>query len=144
MDVSPDDRADEVRRLMNSLKQSLSPTSLFLDKIFANINFFLVPDKSLAQLEILEAMLCKNFDELVTESNSIAATYHALMQGHATCDRSIKELRASGNSNIVSNQVRVLQNHKARVERGLVQLEDAQCLIWKGTQELHFIRKQKT
>ena len=100
-----------------------------------------MPDNGLAELEQIEALLCKNFDELVTKSNSMAATYHTLVQGHAACERSIKELTASGNSNTVSNTVQLLQNDKAQIEQGMVQMEDAQCLVWKGTQDMQFIRK---
>ena len=140
MDVSCGDRLNKIRRIMNTLVQSLSSTSLFLERIFANI-IFCVLDKGLAELEKIEAVLCKNFEELVTQSNSMAATYHTLVQGHAACERSIKELTASGSSNIVSNKVQLLQNDKAQFEQGMVQMEDAQCLVWKGTQEMHFIRK---
>ena len=93
------------------------------------------------ELKVIEALLCKSFDTLVTESNSMAATYHKLVQEHATCERAIKELTASGNSNIISNQIQLLQNEKAHFEQSMVQAEDAQCLVWKVSQELHSCRK---
>ena len=125
---------------MNNLLQGLSSASLFLERRFANV-IFLAPDNGIAELEELEAVLCKNFEELVTTSNFMAATYHTLVQQHAAFERSIKELTASGNSNTVSSQVQLLQNQKALVEQGMVQMEDGQCQIWKATQATHFLRK---
>ena len=142
MDAALENLMNAIRRSMsptNTLLQSLSSASLFLECLFANINFC-APDNALAGLEKLEAVLCKNFDEMMTESNSVAATYHTLVQRNAAYERLIKELTASGNSNTVSNKVQLLQNAKAQIEQDMVQLEDVQCLVWKGTQKTHFFR----
>ena len=128
------------RRLMNTLLQGLSSASLFLERLIANM-IFCVPDNEIAELEEKEAVLCKDFDKIMTKSNSNAATYHTLVQRHAACERSIKELTASGNSNTVINKVQLLQNDKAQIEQRMVEVEDAQCLIWERTQLMHLLRK---
>ena len=140
MDAALGNLMNAIRRPMNTLSRGLSSASLFLECLFANI-IFCAPDNALAGLEKLEAVLCKNFEEMMTKSNSVAATYHTLMRRHAACERLKKELTASGNSNTVSNKVQLLQNVKAQIEQDMVQLEDVQCLVWKGTQETHFVRK---
>ena len=140
MDDSPGGQMDKIRHLMKTVMPSLSSASLFLEMLFAD-TVFRVPVCPLAKLEEVEAFLCKNFDKMVTISNSVAADYHALVQGHATCEQEIKELTASGNSNNSSNQIQLLQNRKAQIEQAMVQMEDIQCLAWKGFQELQFFRK---
>ena len=118
----------------------MSSASLFLVRSFADI-IFCPPDIGLAELEVIEAKLCKCFDEVVTASNSMAAIYHTIVHRHAACELLIKELTASSNSNIVSNQIQLLQNHKAVIEQDMIRVEDAQGLIWKIIQKMHLIRK---
>ena len=142
MDVSPGDKMDKIRHLMKTVMPSLFSASLFLEMLFADRVFcVLVPDCGLAKLEEIEAFLCKNFDKMVTISNSVAAGYHTLLQEHATHEREIKELTASGNSNNSSNRIQLLQTRKAQIEQAMVQIEDIQCMAWKGFEELHFFRK---
>ena len=125
----------------NALSQGLFSVSGFsIDRLSADVEMF-VPDDTIASLEALEVVLCEKFDTMVTLSNSMIADYHNLVQDHGHCEQVLKELTASGNSNVVANNVQLLQNAKALVEQDMVMVEDAEGQIWKMVQEMQFIRK---
>ena len=121
---------DEELRSYDSHLNTLSSFIAVLSTLYTDVDIS-VPDNAVAELEKVKAGCCKDFDTFVTISNSMTATYRTLVQRHGDCERSIKDLTASGNSNTVTINVQVFQIQKAQLEREMLYLEKAQCRRWK-------------
>lgn len=100
-------------------------------------------DNAIADIKQFETDLCKIFDGLVNTSNSTTAYYHALVQKHGEREHMIKELTASGNSNVVTNHIQLLQNNKTEIERTMLSTEEIQHHIWIGIASIHFIQSHR-
>lgn len=94
-------------------------------------------NKDAEELGKVQARFYTTFDTLMTNSNSLIATYRTLVQCHGDCERLMKELVALGPSNSVTATVQTLQNHKAQLEQDMLVAEGVQCETWKTIQVLH-------
>lgn len=130
----------ELKQLRHAYAKGLSSLHAIANTLMAD-GAASVQDDALAELGTLLASLCESFDVLVNISNSTTRFYHTLVQRHGDCEQSIKELTASGNSNIVTNNVQLLQNKKTLVERTMLLMEEVQHETWKILQDMQIICK---
>ena len=83
----------------------------------------------ITRFEELEVQCHTCFDNLITDSNRMTASYHKLVEEHGECERWIKDLTASG---VNANRLTALGNQKAEIEREMIDVEDTQTKTWEA------------
>lgn len=131
---------------MNSLQKLQSdqtrPNQIF--RVDLETGALCLAEGAAAELEMVRASFHKDFDTLLTTSNSLTATYHKLVEMHGRCERMVKDFTTLGLSNGVTttlHNIQHVQTQKAQIERDMLEVEQVQCDTWQTIQGLHEVSK---